>query len=96
MIDWGSTTPDQAGMNSEKLDVLRDITAAHHTKALLIVRHNRIVYEWYAPEHAADKRHYTASLAKAIVGGLSLGLAMQDGHIQPDDLSVPIHSSMAR
>ena len=87
MIDWDARPPEQAGLNPKALDDLRDIAAAHHTKALLIMRHNHIVYEWYAPGHDLNKRHYTASLAKAIVGGLSLGMSMQESRIQPDDLA---------
>jgi len=35
--------------------------------------------EWYAPGWDADKKHGTASLAKALVGGMSLVLALDDG-----------------
>ena len=43
------------------------------------------VCEWYAPDSAADKKHGTASLAKAIVGGLSLAVALSDGRLTLDD-----------
>ncbi|MHC4519892.1 MAG: serine hydrolase domain-containing protein, partial [Planctomycetota bacterium] len=44
-----------------------------------------IAYEWYAPSHGPAKKHYTASMAKALVGGMSLLLALNDGHIAADD-----------
>jgi CubicO group peptidase (beta-lactamase class C family) len=55
------------------------------TTALLVIRHDRIVFERYAPGHGRTKPHFTASMAKALVGGLSLMVAMHDGRISPDD-----------
>jgi len=58
---------------------------AKHTRALLIVRHGKIVFEWYADGVTAATRQGSASLAKAMVGGTSLLLAMADGRISPED-----------
>jgi CubicO group peptidase (beta-lactamase class C family) len=52
---------------------------------LLVVRHDKIVYEWYAPGHDAERPQGTASLAKALVGGLSLAVALTDGKLSLDD-----------
>ena len=59
--------------------------AARNTKTFLVVRNGKILYEWYSPDWSAAKPHYTASLAKALVGGTSLLLAIHDGRIHPDD-----------
>jgi len=59
--------------------------AERATKAILVVRNDRVVCQWYADDHGPDKKHYTASMAKALVGGLSLMLAMDDGLISPDE-----------
>jgi CubicO group peptidase (beta-lactamase class C family) len=72
-------------MSSARLDALRDELARRKTKAFLVIRNDRIVYEWYAPGHGRDKRHFTASLAKALVAGLSLAVAITDGKIALDD-----------
>ena len=61
------------------------MAATRKTKALLVIRNDAIVCEWYAPDFAVDQKHGTASLAKAIVGGLSLAVAMSDGRITLDD-----------
>jgi CubicO group peptidase (beta-lactamase class C family) len=82
---WQAATPESQRMSAAKLGALKDALAARGTKALLVVRNDRIVLEWYAESHAADKTHYTASMAKAVVGGLSLALAMDDGLIRLDD-----------
>ncbi len=84
-FDWQTATPESQGMSRAKLDALKDELAKRKTRAFLIIRNDQIVYEWYAPGHAAQKPHGTASLAKAIVAGLSLGVALTDGKITLDD-----------
>lgn len=82
---WQETAPERVGMSAARLDALRDGLAARGTQALLVIRHDRIAYEWYAPGRDATQRHYTASLAKALVGGVSLMLALADGRLSVDD-----------
>jgi len=84
-FEWKMASPKSQGMSVSKLDKMRDVLAAKGTKALLIVRNDRIVYEWYAPDHGPKKQHYTASMAKALVGGTSLMLALNDGCLNVDD-----------
>lgn len=84
-FEWQTATPESQGMSSARLDALRDELAKRKTKAFLVVRNDRIVYEWYAPDHGRNKPHGTASLAKALVAGLSLGIAVTDGTIALDD-----------
>ncbi len=79
--------PEEAGFDSGRLEGMRQNLVERRTNALLVVRRGRIVLEWYAPGHGPAKPEGTASLAKALVGGLSLMLAMNDGRIAPDDLA---------
>jgi CubicO group peptidase (beta-lactamase class C family) len=74
-------------MSTRALDAWRTRLAGLGTKALLVVRNDRIVYEWYAEGHGADRKQGTASLAKAIVGGSSLMIALHDRRIGIDDLA---------
>lgn len=83
--DWTSASPESQGISSQKLDALKDDLAVRKTKAFLVLHDDKLIYEWYAPDHSAMKPHYTASMAKAIVGGLALGVAMSDGRISLDD-----------
>jgi CubicO group peptidase (beta-lactamase class C family) len=76
-----------AALPAQSLDAYRDTLTAHHTTGLLVIQHGRTILEWYAPDWAADRPHGTASMAKALVGGMSLALAMNDGRISPDDLA---------
>jgi CubicO group peptidase (beta-lactamase class C family) len=79
--------PEDEGMDSAKLDKMQIALAARETRALFVVRNDRLVKEWYAADHTADRKQGTASLAKAIVGGMSLMVAMSQGLISPDDLA---------
>ncbi len=83
--DWQAATPASKGLSSQKLDELRDVLAGRRTRTLLVSRGDRIVYEWYAPGFPPTRKHYTASLAKSLVGGLALALALQDGLIGLND-----------
>lgn len=84
-FEWQEATPESQGISSRKLELLKESLASRNTKAFLVIRNDQIVYEWYAAGHGATKAHYTASMAKAIVGGLSLAVALTDRRIALDD-----------
>jgi CubicO group peptidase (beta-lactamase class C family) len=83
--DWPVATPESQSMSSARLDVIKERLAAKKTRAFLVVRNDRVVYEWYAPGVTATTKQGTASLAKALVGGMSLAVAITDGKISLDD-----------
>ena len=85
-FQWGTGTAESQGMSSEKLIRLEQFLAAENTKAFLVIRNDVIVHEWYAKGHGRTKKHYTASMAKALVGGVALAVAIDDGRIALDDL----------
>src|SRR5277367_3866334 len=78
-------TPENHGMTRAELEAWRVRLAALGTNALLVVRDDKIVYEWYAEGHGPDRKQGTASLAKAIVGGSSLMVALHDHRLKIDD-----------
>jgi CubicO group peptidase (beta-lactamase class C family) len=84
-FEWEKAPPEAEGMSSPKLDAARDVLSKKGTKTFLVIRNDRIVYEWYAPGFGPEEKHYTASLAKALVGGVSLMLALNDGRLSADD-----------
>lgn len=84
-FEWTTATPESQGMSSEKLDKLRDWLATQNTKTFLVIRNDKIVYEWYAKDTNANTKQGTASLAKALVGGLSCAVALTDERISLDD-----------
>jgi CubicO group peptidase (beta-lactamase class C family) len=84
-VDWPAVHPGEAGFNAARLETARKSLKVRGTSAVLVIRNGRKVLEWYAPGKTASDKHYTASLAKALVGGSSLLLATAQGRIRPDD-----------
>lgn len=84
---WRMAAPESQGFSPTALEALRADLAARGTKALLVIRNDTVVCEWYAPDHGPDRKHYTASLAKALVAGLAFAVACSDGRIGPDDVA---------
>ena len=84
-FNWGTATPESQGLNTAKLDSMWSTLRARNTVAFLVIRNDRIVYERYV-SFDRNQKHGTASMAKGLVGGMSLMAAMNDGHISPDNL----------
>ena len=83
---WRSATPESQGMSKPKLDLLKEELAKRKTRALLIIRNDAIVYEWYATDHGPKKKHGAASLSKPTVAGLALALLLGDCRLKLDTL----------
>ena len=83
-FEWQSAAPGSEGMSKEKLDALKDELARRKTHAFLVIRNDKIVYEWYATGHGPDKQHGVASLSKATVAGLALALLVSDHKLKLD------------
>lgn len=86
VFQWEYASPESQGMSSQKLDEMKSILAEKGTKKLMIIKNDKVIYEWFTNGFEDSKRgHYTASLAKALVGGMSLAAAMSDGYITLDE-----------
>lgn len=85
-FNWEYATPESVGVSSEKIDSLIKLLEKKNTKKLLIIKNDKIISEWFAPGYEDSARqHYTASLSKALVGGMSLLVALSDKRIFPDE-----------
>ncbi len=84
---WPAEAPERHGLSSVRLEAFKSHLAARNTRALLVIRRDKIVYEWYAPGSGPNQLQGTASLAKALVGGMSLLVALHDKRLRPDDLA---------
>lgn len=82
---WPRAIPESQGVDAGRLAALQEALARRGTHALLVIRHDHIVAEWYAPEWGPGRPHGTASLAKALVGGMSLVAALDAGRVGVDD-----------
>ena len=84
-FEWGKGSPEEVGMSGERLATWARFLEGEGTKGLLVVRQDRVVYEWYSPGHGRSQRHYTASMAKALVGGVAAAVVIDEGRIGLDD-----------
>jgi len=79
-------TPESQGMSSQRLDAMQKVLEEKNTQKLIILKNDKVVYEWFAEGWDDDTRKRgTASLAKALVGGMSLAAAMNDGYLTLDE-----------
>ncbi|MGH7997185.1 MAG: serine hydrolase [Opitutaceae bacterium] len=84
---WPSAKPESEGLSTAHLHAFWRDMRRRKTDEFVVIRNDRIVFEGYANGFSRTKVHYTASLAKSLVGGMALMLAMNDGRISPDDLA---------
>ena len=85
LFHWNKSNPESQGMSSARLNDMMQTLQSKGTKKLLIIKNDYIVCEWFAEGwHDSLRTHYSASLAKALVGGLSLLIALQDELLFPD------------
>jgi len=77
-VAWPVGDAVRAGLDTAELHLLQEELARRGTTALLIALDGRLVVEWYGPGHHSRERLWGASLAKSMVGGLSLVLALQE------------------
>lgn len=85
LVAWPAATPKSQGFDGSALRAFADGLAKHGTKALVVARRGRIVLEWYAPEFAAGRTHYAASLVKGTAAAPVLAVAVQRGLASLED-----------
>lgn len=83
--DWATATPESRGMSSNRLESFWADLKTHRSTALLVIRNDAIVFERYAGTNTAKTKHFSASMAKALVGGVSAAIALTDERISLDD-----------
>lgn len=84
-VDWDTATPESQGMNAAQLAALWTDLRGRQTTAFLVIRNDAVVFERYTGSDSRTTKHGTASLAKALVGGMALMTALNDRRIGPDD-----------
>src|SRR5438045_2706044 len=83
--DWTTASPASQGLQAGELERVWTGLEARHTAAFLVIRNDEIVFERYVAGQSRTSKHYTASMAKALVGGMSLAVALTGGFMQLDD-----------
>ncbi len=59
---------------------IEDVVAKHNTSALVIIRNDTILTEYFKEGSAADEKHASYSMAKSVTSAL-IGIAIQEGYI---------------
>ncbi len=84
-FEWEPGDPGSAGFDEIRLNALKDGLMRGGTRALLRARGDRVLLEAYAPGYGPRSLFGTASLAKSVVGGAALLLALEDGLVSLED-----------
>jgi CubicO group peptidase (beta-lactamase class C family) len=95
--EWATASPADMNMQAAKLDAARDYSLIGGGSGL-ITRHGRVVYKW-----GDTAKIYPIKSATKSVGGIALGLALDDGRLKLTDsaqmhlptLGVPPQSNVA-
>lgn len=81
---WPRSTPDQQGLDSERLsrlvETIREGKEFPDLHSLLIVRNGHLVVEEYFGRYSADKMHTLQSVSKSFTSAL-IGIAIERGEI---------------
>jgi CubicO group peptidase (beta-lactamase class C family) len=89
MGDKDATSPVPAGVDSSVVSAALDwgmAQAEHHTRAIVVVSHGKIVGERYAPGWTADTPQISWSEGKSITAAL-VGILVRQGQLRVDDVA---------
>jgi len=81
--DWQTAKPDSQGMSQERVDRVRDWLKEHGSKTGMLVRHGRIVGEWYWEDAQPESKFRVYSTTKSF-SSTAAGLAIADGKLALD------------
>ncbi len=84
--DWLTAEPEDRGMDSEKLDELREYVfdEGRNTQSFLVIQDGVLIAEWYAEGTDADTPVTSWSAAKSVTSAL-VGVGLREGKLQLDD-----------
>lgn len=69
---WKRATPESVGVSSIKLDLLGNRLKEKNTNKLVIIKNDRIIFEYYAPGHEAQGMFFTDMQGKILKHHLSI------------------------
>jgi CubicO group peptidase (beta-lactamase class C family) len=84
--EWQAARPEPNGMSSAKLRLAREFLDKQGTRAVVIVRHGKIVAEWYWDGAGPDTSFDTFSSTKSVFG-TAVGLLVDDDKLKLEDAS---------
>lgn len=90
--DWDTISPSSLGWCQQKIDSLNTFLAANNTKAFILLKDGKIVFEEYFNGHSPDDNWYWASAGKTLKA-FAVGIAQQENSLQ---LSDPVSSYLGQ
>lgn len=81
--DWETATPASQGMDAESLEKAKVWLQAHNSKTGLVIRHGRVVAEWYFGGAEQQSKFAAYSTSKSL-SSMATGLAIADGKLALD------------
>lgn len=86
---WEVTSPEAQGMDGDLLDASREyaFTDGRHTQGVVVVRHGKLVSEWYAEGRGSNSWGASWSVAKSLTSTL-VGIAIDEGKIPSIDVAM--------
>ncbi|MGA2285370.1 MAG: serine hydrolase [Dehalococcoidia bacterium] len=84
--DWETSTPAAEGMDASRLDEIDPYCVEHGCRAVVVLRHGRIVWERYWGGWTESSTDNSWSMAKSVTSAL-VGIAIGEGKIKGVDES---------
>lgn len=81
--DWQTAKPESEGMSAAGIDKVRDWLKEHGSKTGLVVRHGRVVGEWYFDDAKVESKYLVYSTTKSFAS-TAAGLVISDGKLALD------------
>ena len=81
--DWQTASPESQNLTPEGVDRVRGWLKDHGSKTGMVVRHGRIVGEWYFEDAKPDSQYLVYSTTKSF-SSTAAGLAIADGKLKLD------------
>lgn len=78
--DWDVVSPASQGIDADGLEKARAWLESHNSKSGLVIRHGRIVAEWYFADANKTSKFACYSTSKSL-SSLATGLAIADGKL---------------
>ena len=82
--EWRTSTPEEQGLNSEKLEEMMSFIQQNYMQieGVVLIRNGYLVFERYpSPEYTSENIHFLFSVTKSFTSAL-IGIALDQGYFQ--------------
>lgn len=83
-IAWETAEPADLGLDPDVLNDLGNRMAKQNTQAFLVIKEDKIVYEYYSPDFGPNHRLRLSAAGKSIAASIALAVQLDAGQIDLD------------